>query len=134
MGKRQQKRRRRQANYPAKTTPTKHSGHGACHMGRHHGGTHTYATLDVDVATWEDVGNRLKEAGYGHLVPSTIGEPIDMHGIALTVVQPPDQTPGVGTAVGMSPVDTTEGGIEPEVSGQTTETGTGAGFKQVNPT
>ena len=43
--------------------------------------THTYALLEVDFSTYDDVRERLLAVDYGHAI-SVEGE-IDMHGIAL---------------------------------------------------
>jgi hypothetical protein len=43
--------------------------------------THTYAILDVNPSTWNDIAARLREAGYDHAFMED-GE-IDMHGIAV---------------------------------------------------
>lgn len=44
--------------------------------------THSYATLAVSPAAYEEIKKLLLEADYGHAINSD-GE-IDMHGIALT--------------------------------------------------
>lgn len=46
--------------------------------------THTYVTLEVSEATWNEIAAKLREAGYDHVFGD--GGEIDMHGLAL--VQP----------------------------------------------
>jgi hypothetical protein len=48
--------------------------------------THTYATLDVPAALYDDVRRKLIAAGYDHCLDPNDPEngPIDMTGIALT--------------------------------------------------
>jgi hypothetical protein len=43
--------------------------------------THTYVTLEVSAATYKEIADKLREAGYDHAFGDE-GE-IDMHGIAL---------------------------------------------------
>lgn len=50
--------------------------------------THTYAILHVSPTCYEEIRERLAEAGYQHAFHHTPGEPevIDMAGIALQVL------------------------------------------------
>ncbi len=43
----------------------------------------TYAILEVSIEVYDEILEKLREAGYGHAINSE-GE-IDMHGIALQV-------------------------------------------------
>ena len=58
--------------------------------------TRTYVTLDVSPATFKEILDKLKAAGYHHaFTPKTLDdeveiELIDMHGIALTKEDTPD--------------------------------------------
>lgn len=45
--------------------------------------THTYATLEVSEACWNEVAAKLREADYGHVFCGPDNGEIDMHGIAL---------------------------------------------------
>lgn len=47
--------------------------------------SHTYAVLEVSKATFDEVRQKLKEAGYEHAFHEDLfhDEVIDMHGIAL---------------------------------------------------
>jgi hypothetical protein len=50
--------------------------------------THTYATLEVSRAAYDEIASKLREAGYDHVfIPDRIGAAptIDMHGIGLVV-------------------------------------------------
>lgn len=51
--------------------------------------THTYVTLEVSGAAYEEIATKLREAGYDHVFMDD-GE-IDMHGLAL-VMREPDKT------------------------------------------
>ncbi len=51
--------------------------------------THSYAILTVSAATFQEVADKLRDAGYGHAFD---GGRIDMHGIALAV-DPNDYEP-----------------------------------------
>jgi hypothetical protein len=55
--------------------------------------TYTYAVLEVDAATYDDIKRRLLAAGYEHAIGNDADhvETIDMHGIAL------QSSPPVGT-------------------------------------
>ena len=47
--------------------------------------THTYATMDVSKATFEEIRSKLMAAGYDHAEQRNDGVVmLDMHGIALT--------------------------------------------------
>lgn len=48
-------------------------------------GTHTFAELEVSEGAYDEIAQKLKDAGYEH---AFIGETIDMHGIGLTKGQP----------------------------------------------
>lgn len=47
--------------------------------------THTYATLEVSAATYDEIAAKLKEAGYDHAFDDGA---IDMHGIGLVRIAP----------------------------------------------
>lgn len=52
-------------------------------MSRPRGGaTHTFAELEVPAAVYDDIADRLRQAGYDHVFLE--GGAMDMHGIALT--------------------------------------------------
>lgn len=51
--------------------------------------THTYVTLEISGAAYEEIARKLREAGYDHCFNDE-GE-IDMHGLAL-VMREPDKT------------------------------------------
>lgn len=48
--------------------------------------TYTYVELEISKAAYEEISNQLVEAGYGHAfgIGHEHGDPIDMHGIAVT--------------------------------------------------
>jgi len=48
-------------------------------------GTHTFAELEVSEGAYDEIAQKLKDAGYEH---AFIGGTIDMHGIGLTKGQP----------------------------------------------
>lgn len=54
--------------------------------------THTYATMDVSAKTFDEIAGLLKAAGYDHGMHD-FGRIIDMHGIGLTRLEPPDKDP-----------------------------------------
>jgi hypothetical protein len=43
--------------------------------------THTYVTMEISSAAWEEIAQKMREAGYDHVFMDD-GE-IDMHGIAV---------------------------------------------------
>lgn len=45
--------------------------------------THTYATLEVSEACWNEIAAKLIEAEYRHVFGGPGGGEMDMHGIAL---------------------------------------------------
>lgn len=48
--------------------------------------SHTYALLEVDVSTYRDIEQRLRDARYDHAIDCGV---IDMHGIAIDCEQSP---------------------------------------------
>jgi hypothetical protein len=48
--------------------------------------THTYVLMEVSKATYDEIANKLRDAGYEHTI-SDEGE-LDLHGIALVIEQP----------------------------------------------
>lgn len=56
-------------------------------------GTHTYVTMEVSQAAYDEIRQKLVDAGYQHAIHDhnfQIDECLDMHGIALVPVEPPD--------------------------------------------
>jgi len=53
--------------------------------------THTFATLEVSRAAFDEIAEKLKAAGYGHVFVDS--DTMDMHGIALTKVHEPEEDP-----------------------------------------
>ncbi len=65
-------------------------------------GTHTYATLEVSPAVFDEVKDKLTAAGYGHAMSDTgDGTVIDMHGIGLLRAKP-TQGRGANTPLSVS--------------------------------
>jgi hypothetical protein len=51
--------------------------------------THTYAELEISQAAWDEIAQKLRDAGYDHAFVD--GKTIDMHGIGLTpAAEPPN--------------------------------------------
>ena len=44
--------------------------------------TYTYATMEISKAAWDEIAEKLKEAGYTQAFHD-FGRVLDMHGIAL---------------------------------------------------
>jgi hypothetical protein len=57
---------------------------------RHITQTHTFATLEVSQAVFDEIAAKLREAGYDH---SFVDGLIDMHGIALERTKTADHEP-----------------------------------------
>lgn len=59
--------------------------------------THTYATMDVSPATFDEIRSKLDAAGYGDQIERSgihsTEDLIDMHGIALVRQAEPEPTP-----------------------------------------
>lgn len=53
--------------------------------------SHTYAVLELSAAAYDEIANKLKEAGYDHAfdIQSDGRVVIDMHGIGVTAEKAP---------------------------------------------
>jgi thymidylate synthase len=58
--------------------------------------THTFATLELSPAAYDEIADKLKEAGYGH---AFIEHAIDMNGIGLVKAAVAPQPPGVADVI-----------------------------------
>ena len=47
--------------------------------------THTYVILELSPAAWQEISDKMRDAGYSHAFHDDTehGEVIDMHGIAV---------------------------------------------------
>ena len=67
--------------------------------------THTYATLEVSAAAYDEIADKLKHAGYAHAFMREVGarpeqpETIDMHGIGLVRAVAYGETPASQSAI-----------------------------------
>jgi len=50
--------------------------------------TYTFALMQVSKATYDEIKQKLEEAGYGHAIQEDGA--LDMHGIGLTTKDPDD--------------------------------------------
>lgn len=51
--------------------------------------TYTFALMQVSKATYDEIKQKLEEAGYGHAIHDDGN--LDMHGIALTTKDPDEE-------------------------------------------